>query len=105
MDLPIESFELYPDGTLNITLKGGDDIVKDKNGNAAILPLDNVKRIFVNQGHWCAEFYQDNEDDQKEYLDREQALSFPIAAESSQDFVSGCTSYKEWLETLPVYSH
>ena len=42
-----------------------------------------------------------------EYLDREQALSFPFAngqydhEHADPHFILGCESYKEWLENLP----
>ena len=43
-----------------------------------------------------------------QYIDREQALSFPFANgeydhnNADEHFISGCKSYKEWLESLPV---
>lgn len=41
-------------------------------------------------------------------IDREKALSFPLANEeydqehANEYFIMGCETYKEWLENLPV---
>lgn len=43
-----------------------------------------------------------------EYINREQALSFPFAnghydhKNANEHFIFGCETYKEWLETLPT---
>lgn len=42
------------------------------------------------------------------YIDLNKALSFPYAngeydkKNANQDFIKGCESYKEWLESLPA---
>lgn len=44
----------------------------------------------------------------EEYISREQALSYPFAngkydkKNASPDFIRGCESYKEWLESQPA---
>lgn len=41
-------------------------------------------------------------------IDRDRALSMPFAnckydhEHAGEDFINGCETYKEWLETLPV---